>query len=307
MQIDDYTLMNDPETQRNGLLESTSAEHREAVDAAVQFAERIHAGQFRKSTEATGKIPYIVHPLRVARVIAEEWKAGSVSALQAALLHDVLEDCKPEEREQIEQEMRHAFGKSIVHAVRTLTKPVIGPAEVKAVRDARYFKELFAAPKWVRLIKCADRVDNLRDARAWGDPTFWDHYSSETIGWHLYLARATAPVAVVALFKALVEGERVVRGRVPVWADGHLVDPFAAALIPEHIARAHRVIGMAVQGETLIVGTQDPEDAGVLDAVGLCIRGASSTTVTRIHPIPLSAEAVSDALAACLYGSLDPA
>ena len=298
----DLTLLNNPDAQWSHLRDQAQPEHRDALTLAYRFACRVHADQHRKTAD-NRPIPYIVHPLRVARILVDEWEVWRLAALQAALLHDTLEDCLPAERPAIERELDSAFGREVLEAVLTLTKPASGPAEVRAARDARYFKELFAAPLWVRLVKCADRVDNLRDASSWGNRPFWERYSSETIGWHLYLARETSPIAEVALFKALVEGERRIRGRVPVWADGHMIDPSAAAMIPEHIARAHEVVGLAIQGDTLIVGMPDPKDAIALETVALSLR-THKAAVREVRPELISPEALQDALTAGLFGLL---
>ena len=268
-----------------------------AVEKAFTLAERVHRGQVRK-TNGDVSIPYITHPLRVARILVEEWEHTEAETLVTALLHDVIEDClPPESRELVTLEIREMFGNEVERAVWTLTKPEPGPMEVRYARDARYFSEIRRAPKWVRFVKCADRVDNLRDARAWGDRNFWVRYSSETIGWHLFLARETAPVVEVALFQALVDGERAIRGRFPVWVDGHIVDPIAAERIPEHIARRYVVVGLATQGETLYVGMRDASDEAVLRDLALVTR-------QRIMPVLLSQEALQDALDAGLYHPL---
>ena len=303
MSIYDPTVLNDPDAQWAQLRARALPEQREALDVAYRLAGRVHAGQMRK-TEEDEPIPYIVHPLRVARILSEEWEVWRLGALQTAILHDTLEDCVPDQRMAIEQEVRSQCGREVLEAVRALTKPATGPAEVKAARDARYFKELFAAAHWIRLVKCADRLDNLRDACFWGNRGFWERYSSETIGWHLYLARETSPIAEVALFKALVEGERKIRGRVPIWADGHLIDPLAAGKIPEHIARAHRVVGLAMQGETLIVGMADPNDVNALEAVRLMLR-SQKEKLQDTRPVQISEDALQDALSAGLYGRIE--
>ena len=267
------------------------------VETAFRLAERVHRGQVRK-TSGDVPIPYVTHPLRVALILSREWNHAEVETIVTALLHDSIEDCQaPENRESVTQEIRLAFGNDVERAIWTLTKPEPGPREVRNARDARYFSEIRKAAEWVRLVKCADRVDNLRDACAWGDRDFWGRYSSETIGWHLFLARETAPIAEVALFKALVEGERAIRGRFPVWVDGHIVDPNAAACIPEHIARRYGVVGLAMQGETLYVGMRDVADASVL-------RDLTLVTRQRILPILISQEALKDALNAGLYSPL---
>src|SRR2546428_5977690 len=62
-------------------------ERRELVATAYAFADEAHAGQQRKSGE-----PYVSHPLNVAMLVAD--LRMDVNTLQAALLHDVVEDCE---------------------------------------------------------------------------------------------------------------------------------------------------------------------------------------------------------------------
>lgn len=56
------------------------------IRAAFEFADKAHENQKRKSGE-----PYIIHPLAVAQIVAEELRLDSES-IEAALLHDVIED-----------------------------------------------------------------------------------------------------------------------------------------------------------------------------------------------------------------------
>lgn len=62
------------------------------VSAAYNIAEEAHLGQTRRKKE--GKIPYITHPLMVCKLL-ELVGANDDINLAVALLHDVLEDCKP--------------------------------------------------------------------------------------------------------------------------------------------------------------------------------------------------------------------
>ncbi len=305
MSIHETNVIRDPEAQWLRLRLRVPPAHREALEAAFHLAARVHCGQKRKARADSEGAPYILHPLRVARIALEEWDHCEPELLAVCLLHDVIEDCPALLRDIIEREIERVEGRDVLDAVIALTKPRLPspvPPDVKAARDARYFRVLFNSPVWIRMVKCADRVDNLRDARAWGDLGFWERYSSETIGWHLYLARETAPITEVALFKALVDGERELRGRVPVWADGRIIDPLAARLVPEEIARGCGVIGLARRGETLLLGVQNSREA---DAALLALRTALQTVPnapTKIESLPLSDDALQDALASGLYG-----
>lgn len=301
---DDSQVLDDSDalwTRLRGL--AGQSEEAPRLADAFSIARRAHAEQWRKTAVGAARVPYIVHPLRVALIIADEWEQRDIATLSTCLLHDVLEDCPWDDRDTWERQIAECCGNDVRQAVNTLSKPAPGPAEVKASRDARYFAELFRAPQWVRLVKCADRVDNLRDAARWGNQDFWKRYSSETIGWHLYLARETAPIAEVGIFKELVKGERELHGRVPIWADGRMIDPVAAALIPEHVARLHGVIGLAIQGEMLIVGLADTGNATALDAVRRILPHSPAQSYT-VRPLKLSSEAISDALAAQMYGQI---
>src|SRR4051794_38125771 len=56
----------------------------------VAFAARAHQGQLRKD----GKTPYVSHVVRVAFVVRNVFGFDDPRMLQAALLHDTIEDTK---------------------------------------------------------------------------------------------------------------------------------------------------------------------------------------------------------------------
>ncbi len=283
-------------------------EDQPALGKAYDIARRAHAGQWRKSRSGTPDVPYFAHPLRVARILADEWGHCDLRTLAVALLHDVLEDCPPNEKPAYAREIRRELGGDILHGVETLTKhpasfeeasgETVNLGAAKIARQTRYFAALADAPAWVRLVKLADRVDNLRDALAWGDVAFWERYRSETIAWHLGLAYKTSPVAEMALCVALLEGERQILGRGLAWAEGYLIDPAAAILIPEHDALAYNVIAIAKRGDTLVVGLPDPDNAG---ASGVACRAAAMHGLDEIETMLISEEGIHDALESGLY------
>src|SRR6202051_24823 len=69
----------------NTVRENRSADDLEIIQKAYTYALEHHTGQTRASGE-----PYLVHPLEVAKVLAE-MKLDS-TAIAAGLLHDAVED-----------------------------------------------------------------------------------------------------------------------------------------------------------------------------------------------------------------------
>lgn len=297
---------NDPDAQWRLLLPFIKKQDHEVLEDSYLLASRAHADQRRRSVEGASPVPFIVHPIRVALILAREWSISDRDTLAAALLHDVIEDSPPSVQTAMANEVEEAAGRTVCDAVWTLSKPYLPrdvPAETKARRDADYFRGVRTAAEWVRLIKCADRVDNLRDALRWGDRQFWARYTSETVGWHLLLARETAPIAEVALFKVIVEGERAINGRVPVWADGHLIDPAAARRAPENVARQYRIVGLARRGSTLVIGSDQTLEPNTLEAIRLRLNETGNEEIRSLEAMPISQQALRDAFAAGLYGA----
>ena len=128
-------------------------EHLAIIDKAYQFAEGAHQNQLRNSGEA-----YILHPLEVARILAElEMDEATIAA---ALLHDVVEDTSYT-IEDIEKE----FGSEIALLVDGVTK--LGRIEYKSKMEQQVenLRKMFLAmAKDIRviLIKLADRLHNMR-------------------------------------------------------------------------------------------------------------------------------------------------
>jgi predicted deacylase len=124
-----------------------------AWQRAVAFAARQHQGQVRKD----GKTPYFAHPARVAVTVRHVFGEADEVALQAALLHDVIEDTTTDYDDLLEQ-----FGREVADAVAALTKD--SRMEHDA-REAAYDQQLSAAAWQARLVKLADVYDNYSDAR----------------------------------------------------------------------------------------------------------------------------------------------
>ena len=129
----------------------------EMVTRAYQTAARAHSSQTRKSGE-----PYIVHPLAVARIIAE-LGLDEVS-IAAALLHDAVEDT----RIQLE-DIDRAFGAEVAAIVDGVTKLERVRFDSKEAQQAATMRKMMVAMSndmRVLIIKLADRLHNLRTLAA---------------------------------------------------------------------------------------------------------------------------------------------
>ena len=122
---------------------------------AYVYSAMAHRGQVRVSGE-----PYLVHPLEVARILAE-MHLDEV-AIAGGLLHDLLEDTWVTEEELEEQ-----FGEHITGLVKALTK-ITTMEQSYAAREAAQAENvrrmLLASIADVRviLVKLADRLHNMR-------------------------------------------------------------------------------------------------------------------------------------------------
>ncbi len=130
----------------------SKADHKKVLEA-FKFADEAHLGQFR----ATGE-PYITHPIAVAGLCAD-WKLD-VQAIQAALMHDTIEDQGVTKAELIER-----FGAPTAELVDGLTKLDKLQFNTREETQAESFRKmLLAMARDVRviLIKLSDRLHNMR-------------------------------------------------------------------------------------------------------------------------------------------------
>lgn len=123
------------------------------VKKAYEYADILHAGQFRQSGE-----PYITHPLNVAYILAE--LHADQDTLCAGLLHDTLEDTSVT-KEEIEQE----FNSEVAKLVDGVTKiSGLDYSTKKELNNANTRKIIISVMEDVRIIiiKLADRLHNMR-------------------------------------------------------------------------------------------------------------------------------------------------
>lgn len=130
-----------------------SEEDYDRIRQAFYFANEAHKGVKRHSGE-----PYITHPLSVARIVVVEIGLG-VKSVQAALLHDVVEDT-----DYTVEDIEHRFGPKVASMVDGLTK-LEGAFSQDISKQAENFKKMLLTLSddiRVCLIKIADRLHNMR-------------------------------------------------------------------------------------------------------------------------------------------------
>lgn len=123
------------------------------VHAAFDFALQMHGTQARESGE-----PYVVHPLKVAEILAD--MEMDQTTIVAALLHDCIEDTKAS-YDTIEQ----TFGADVARLVDGVTKLDGIEFRTKDEQKAESLRKMFfAMAKDIRvvIIKLADRLHNMR-------------------------------------------------------------------------------------------------------------------------------------------------
>lgn len=126
---------------------------RELILKALQFSDKAHKNQLRKSGE-----PFILHPIEVAKILTTIKLDGD--SIAAGLLHDTVEDTT-----LTVSNIKENFGHQISELVEGLTK--ISKYSLKANKQKlgeNYRKLLLAATMDLRviLIKLADRLHNMR-------------------------------------------------------------------------------------------------------------------------------------------------
>ncbi|WP_242889275.1 HD domain-containing protein [Actinomadura litoris] len=149
------------------------------LEKAALAARRWHGDQ----TRPTG-VPYIEHLLEALEVLVRGAGETNPAILDAALLHDVVEDT-PATLADIEAE----FGDEVAELVDWVTKPPAGGAGRQARRAAKsaYLRRLRDAPREAVVVKLADRVSNVQRLHQM-PPDFQRRYYAETVTYILPLA-----------------------------------------------------------------------------------------------------------------------
>lgn len=117
---------------------------------ALWFASEFHKDQRRKGD---GGSPYVNHLIEVASLLANIANVSDVEVLQAAILHDILEDTKVNENE-----IAKRYGKIVLEYVKCVTDD---KAFSLKERRRRQVQTVAGTKDEVKLIKLADHCSNI--------------------------------------------------------------------------------------------------------------------------------------------------
>ncbi|TVP62335.1 MAG: bifunctional (p)ppGpp synthetase/guanosine-3',5'-bis(diphosphate) 3'-pyrophosphohydrolase [Leptolyngbya sp. LCM1.Bin17] len=118
----------------------------------LHFAAVKHQDQRRKNIEAT---PYINHPIAVAKLLVDEGQVTDLVTLQAAILHDTLEDTNT-----TATELEEHFGATVRQVVEEVTDDKRLPKEERKRLQIEHAPHLSSQAK---PIKIADKISNVQD------------------------------------------------------------------------------------------------------------------------------------------------
>lgn len=125
----------------------------EEIEKVYNFALKSHGEQQRKSG-----LPYILHPVSVACILVD--LGMDTESIQAALLHDVVEDTDVEL-----SEVEKLFGKTVANLTNGVTKLSKIPYSSREEHQAENLRKMLIAMSEdirVIIIKLADRLHNMR-------------------------------------------------------------------------------------------------------------------------------------------------
>jgi len=172
-----------------------------ALLTALHFAADKHRDQRRKSREAC---PYINHPIEVAEILSRVGGVTDLATLQAAILHDTIEDTQT-----TAEELEARFGAEVRRLVEEVSDDQSLPKAERKRLQIEHAPDL--SPK-AKLIKIADKISNVRDV-AYSPPAHWPHQRRrDYLDWaeKVVVGLRGSNLAVDALFDhTLMEGRRL--------------------------------------------------------------------------------------------------
>ena len=174
---------------------------------AIEYAARAHREHYRKGT----KIPYIIHPISVAKILIEYDCAEEL--IVAGILHDTVEDT-----DVTLENIRQSFGDKVASLVKAASEP--DKSDTWENRKRHTIESLKTASMDVLLLTCADKLDNIRsikeDYERFGE-SVWKRFrrAKDSQNWYysaladLFLSRAEGEPGVTLFRQFCYEVQQV--------------------------------------------------------------------------------------------------
>jgi (p)ppGpp synthase/HD superfamily hydrolase len=151
---------------------------------AFGLATKVHKDQLLNKSEL-----YINHPLRVALILVEELQMRDVELVCAALLHDASENIPDGELKE--------YGERVYSIVRA--------SAAQASSTKEQFAAMYKAPKDVKYVKLAERLDSARSMKNQAFRDKMIRFKDETEKYVVPIATATDDRLAFKLSVALYE------------------------------------------------------------------------------------------------------
>lgn len=133
------------------------------INACLNLAFEGHAGQLRESQKVGERIPYIVHPVGVARLaclhypLVKSYLADNLEEITcAALTHDLLEDTRTNGRD-----IEKVAGSRVRHLTEALTKFPTKLRTTKSERQSEFMRRIVVAGPTAVYLRICDSLHNL--------------------------------------------------------------------------------------------------------------------------------------------------
>ena len=118
------------------------------VQEAIDFATKVHEGQYRKGTDR----PYIVHPMEVGKIVSTMTQDEEI--ISAAILHDTIEDT-----DVTYEDLKQEFGTRVADLVAAESED---KSKTWIERKGHTLEHLKTASQAEKILTMADKLSNIR-------------------------------------------------------------------------------------------------------------------------------------------------
>ena len=118
------------------------------VQKAIDFATKVHEGQYRKGTDR----PYIVHPMEVGKIVSTMTQDEEI--ISAAILHDTIEDTGV-----TYEDLKQEFGTRVADLVAAESED---KSKTWIERKGHTLEHLKTASQAEKILTMADKLSNIR-------------------------------------------------------------------------------------------------------------------------------------------------